>query len=171
MVPGGASVTGSTHCSDSSAIRAGRGGAWAHAGTTSPASRMAISLETTPVFIGRLRPRTLRPESLASPRSPRRWPSSAGSHRPARPRGLECEGGRPSEGRCAGPPAASCDGGRSLSCEPGPEAGGLVDVILLELRVLAHDVVRHVAVGEQLEDELNRDAQPANRRPPFADAG
>src|SRR6185369_3486991 len=47
----------------------------------------------------------------------------------------------------------------------------LVDVFLLELRVLVSDVVGCVAIAEQLQHKIDRDAHPTDRGFSLADRG
>jgi len=58
----------------------------------------------------------------------------------------------------------------TLARQPSSEFRGLVHVVSFELGVLSDDVVGRVSVAEKLEDEIDRDAKPTNRRPPLADS-
>ena len=57
----------------------------------------------------------------------------------------------------------------SLACEPRTVSRGLEDVFPLKLGILLDDVVRAVAVAQELEDEVDRDSETADRRLPLAD--
>src|SRR5262245_46265590 len=69
------------------------------------------------------------------------------------------------------PAGSACDQRAALICEPCAVPGRLIDIFFLELWVLERDVVGRVTVAHQLQYEVHRDAQAANRRPTLAHGG
>lgn len=68
-------------------------------------------------------------------------------------------------------PPCSADFRRAFARKPGAVLGRLVDVILLEFWILAHDLFRCVPIPEKLEEEVDREAQAPNGGFPFTHAG